>query len=140
MSEYITLLHLFLSDSGRILDSNWNFWNSRTFHLHIFFYIIHNSDWTLDQFYTWIPWNLPGLIFTWNKWSHQTPGNVQTRLTRMLIVLPTKNIACNKNRTLDLCTTDTKACLATQPPEHYFLCVFNNVITNQGAFTSNIML
>jgi hypothetical protein len=60
--EYITLSHLFLSDSGRNPESDRNFWNSGTFHLHIFFYILRNSNRTEGEIYPRNPRNPHGLI------------------------------------------------------------------------------
>ena len=55
--KYITLLHLLLLDYGQNPHSDWNFWNSRVFHLHIFFLIICNSDLTRDEIYPQNPQN-----------------------------------------------------------------------------------
>jgi hypothetical protein len=59
--EYITLSHIFRSDSDRNPESDRNFWNSWTFHLHIFPPILCNSDRTGVEFYPRNPWNPPGL-------------------------------------------------------------------------------
>ena len=67
--EYITLLHLFLLDSGWNPHSNWNFRNSRVFHLHIFFLIICNSNQTGVEIYPQNPHRLTSAFSSWINWN-----------------------------------------------------------------------
>jgi len=112
--EYITLLHLFLSDSGWNPHSNWNFWNSGVFHLHIFFLIICNSNRTGVEIYSWNPWNPHRLA---SAFSSQINWNLHSRL-----LLPCK-CYCHCTVTCDCQLTTTihndTTCLPN--PSHYSL-------------------
>ena len=101
--EYITLSHIFLSDSGRNPHSDRNFWNSGTFHLHIFSPLLRNSDRTGDQFYPRNPRNPTGLV---TGYSSRINRNIHSRHMHCV------------TRDCQLTTTPPPSTLPPPPPLH----------------------